>query len=132
VLLTMHQDVEYAISAIDAQASGYVLKQSAPDELKRALRQVLAGQTYVPPALAAEVFKGIRQRDQQALPELSERQIDILRGLAEGLTAKEIAAQMDVSRKTVEYHKYRLQDLLGAKTTAELIRYAIENGLVSR
>lgn len=132
ILLTMHDEAEYAVSALEAGASGYVLKHADPDEFRAAIRQVAAGQTYVPPAMASGVLAAIRSHGDAGRPELSERHLDILRHLAEGKTAKEIAVALGVSRKTVEYHKYRLAELLGVTTTAELIRYAVERGIVDR
>lgn len=131
LLLSMHAEPEYVVSALEAGATGYVLKHAGAAELITAIRRAMDGQTYIPPELADEVLKLTRSSG-DAAPRLSERQVDLMRLLAQGKTAKEMAAALGISRKTVEYHKYRLQDLLGAPTTADLIRLAIERGLVER
>lgn len=130
VLLSMHPEPEYVVSALEAGASGYVLKHSGVPELRKAIQRVMAGETVIPPSIAEEVRGLMRGRQDHNVSPLSERQLDILRMLADGKTAKQIAAKLGISRKTVEYHKYRLLDLLGASTTAELIRIAIVRGIV--
>jgi DNA-binding NarL/FixJ family response regulator len=131
VLLTMHADVSYATSALDAGVLGYVLKNSEPEELLRAIEQVLRGRVYIAPEIAADVFGARRKGRAEKIPDLTPRQREILRSLARGLLAKEIAAELDISRKTVEYHKYRMMDLLGLKTSAELIQYAVRHNIVT-
>jgi len=134
VFLTMHPDAAYAVSAFKEGASGYVLKNSAPDELITAIREGLKGRTYVTPMIAGKLLRAYEAGSQpgdgtDASPSLSSRQREVLQLLAEGLSAKEIASILDISTKTVEYHKYRMMEDLGAKTTAELIRYAVKQGL---
>lgn len=135
IFLTMHADVSYASSAIEAGAQGYVLKHSAPSELNEAIRSALKGRTYVTPLLAGEIMKnsndgGKDQRDE--LTRLTVRQREVLQLLAEGHSAREIASMMNISSRTVEYHKYRMMEDLGMKTVAELIRYAVDKGIVTR
>jgi len=133
VFLTMHREVEYAAMALEAGAAGYVLKHAAPDELLQALRVALEGGTFVSPALAGELFQATRaQAKGREAPRfvLSERQRDILRLLADGRSAKEIAKVLDISSRTVEFHKYKVMEALGLKNSAELIQYAIRQGIV--
>lgn len=133
VFLTMHPDVAYASSAFKAGASGYVLKHSAPDELVTAIQAALQGRTYVTPLIAGKLLhsyeKGEHGQD-EAVTDLSPRQREVLQLLAEGHAVKEIAAILNVSVKTVEYHKYNMMDGLGIKTLAELIRYALKQNII--
>ena len=132
VFLTMHPDVAYAASAFKAGASGYVLKHSAPDELVTAIHAALQGKTYVTPLIAGKLLQHYEEQSSgntEKLPVLSHREREVLRLLAEGHSAKEIASILDVSVKTVEYHKYRMMESLGIKTLAELIRYAVKKGI---
>ncbi len=128
VFLTMHEDPYYAEAGIDAGASGYVLKSSEPEELFTAIREAHLGNVYVTPLIARDLQ---RSRRSDGPVELTAQQREVLRLFAEGLTAKEVAARLSVSRKTAEYHKYRLMRLLGLDTTASLILYAAENGIYS-
>ncbi len=131
IFLTMHPDVSYATEALAAGASGYVLKHSAPEELVTAIRESLAGRTYVTPRIAGGVLEALR-RGGEAKPRLTTRQAEVLQLLAEGRSAKEIAAILDISPRTVESHKYAMMDQLGIETAAELIQYAVKQGIVGR
>jgi len=135
IFLTMHADVSYAASAIEAGAQGYVLKHSAPSELNEAIRSALKGRTYVTPLLAGEIMRnsnegGKDQRD--VLTRLTVRQREVLQLLAEGHSAREISSIIKISPRTVEYHKYRMMEDLGMKTVAELIRYAVDKDIVTK
>ncbi len=133
VFLTMHPDVAYARRAIEAGALGYVLKHSAPAELTLAIRAALRGQTFITPDLAGEVLKDMRDGVTAADPmaALTDRQREVLRLVVAGRSAKEIAHALDISPRTVEFHKYRLMEGLGLKNNAELIHFAIKNGIVA-
>jgi DNA-binding NarL/FixJ family response regulator len=134
VFLTMHADAEYAASAFEAGASGFVLKHSAPQELTMALREAMLGRIYMPPIIAGELIDSIRHRKnnvKDATIALSPRQKEILQLLAEGKSAKNIASILNISKKTVEFHKYRTMEQLNIKTSAELVQYAVKNGLTS-
>ncbi len=131
VFLTMHREAAYARRALEAGASGFVLKHSAPAELVLAVRAALQGRTFITPDLAAEVFRTAKEQDADPLAALTSRQREILQLLAEGKTAKEIAAGLSLSARTVEFHKYTLMDALGMDNSAELIRFAIKHGLVT-
>jgi len=130
VFLTMHRDAAYARRALEAGASGFVLKHSAPAELVLALRAALQGRTFIAPDLAAEVFRTAKEKDADPLGALTPRQREILQLLAEGKSAKVIAAALGLSARTVEFHKYTLMDALGMENSAELIRFAVKHGLV--
>ena len=134
VFLTMHPDVAYAVRAFKEGASGYVLKNAAPDELITAIREGLKGKTYVTPMIAGKLLRAYElgsrtQIEIDAARNLSSRKREVLQLLAEGHSIKEIASILNISAKTVEYHKYRMMEELGAKTTADLIRFAVKNGL---
>lgn len=133
VFLTMHNDISYARSALDAGAAGFVLKHAAPEELVQAVRAALQGGTYISPTLAGELFLSMRQgaeRPPDPISLLTLRQRDILRLLSDGRSAKEIAKELDISARTVEFHKYKMMELLGVKSSAELIRFVINHGVV--
>ena len=133
VFLTMHHDVAYARRALEAGASGFVLKHSAPAELILAVRSALQGRTFITPALAGEVIESIRSSPTGAADPastLSPRQREILLLLAQGRSAKQIAAALGISHRTVEFHKYQAMETLGIKSNAGLIHFAIKHGLV--
>ncbi len=133
VILTMHQDLAYARRAIALGASGYVLKHAAPDELVLAIRAALAGQTFISPQVTSALLQASGrdpQRGEDPVAALTPRQHEILRHLAEGLTAKEIGARLGISARTVETHKYELMQSLAIKTSAELVHFAIRHGIV--
>jgi DNA-binding NarL/FixJ family response regulator len=133
VFLTMHKDVAYARRALDAGASGFVLKHSAPAELVTAIRAALDGKTYLTPQLAGEVLEAMKEGPERAadpVASLTPRQRQVLQLLAEGRSAKEIAARLSISARTVEFHKYQVMETLGLHTNAELTHFAIKHGLV--
>jgi RNA polymerase sigma factor (sigma-70 family) len=134
VFLTMHPDAIYASRALEAGASAYVLKHSASDELVAAIHEVLRGATFLSATLQtpamAEQLDSTRRRVKQALA-LTSRQREVLQLLAEGKSAKQIGAILDISARTVETHKYKMMDELGVKTSAELVQQAIKLGLVT-
>jgi len=134
VFLTTHPDVTYAISAFEAGASGYVLKHSAPTELVTAIRSALNGKTFVTPLLAGEFMQHTKERATQRdeSTRLTERQREIVQLLAEGKSAKEIATVLNISSRTVEFHKYRIMKDLGIKSAAELVHYAVRHGIITK
>jgi DNA-binding NarL/FixJ family response regulator len=134
VFLTMHRDVAFARRALEAGASGFVLKHSAPSELLLAIQAALDGKTYLTPQLAGEVLAAMKQGGAKAsdpVVSLTPRQREVLQLLAEGGSAKEIAARLSISARTVEFHKYQMMESLGLHTNAELIHFAIKHGLVA-
>jgi DNA-binding NarL/FixJ family response regulator len=133
VFLTMHRDVAYARRALEAGASGYVLKHAASEELVMAVRAAAQGSTFISPSLAGELMRSMQLGSTEAndpIGALPLRQREILRLLAEGLTAKQIGARLAISARTVEFHKYRLMESLGVSGSAELIHFAIRHRIV--
>ena len=133
IFLTMHSEVAYAMAAIAAGASGYVLKSDVSEELVTAIRNVLNGRTYISKSIAQSVGQARLIRptnDRRAVDLLTHRQREVLQLLAEGKQVKEIAAVLKLSPKTVEFHKYRIMNLLGLRTVADLTRYAVKRGMV--
>lgn len=126
VVLTMHRDEAYAVAALDAGARGYVLKHADPSELVTALHEALAGNVYVSNDIAADVEVAARS-GRAAMPQLTRRQREVVALVAQGRSLKQIGADLGISAKTVEYHKYRVMQLLGVDTTAELIRLELEH-----
>jgi DNA-binding NarL/FixJ family response regulator len=134
VFLTMHRDPMYARGAFDAGASGFVLKHSAASELVTAIREALKDNTFVSPAIAGDVMRSYKDdSDGKDAPirRLTLRQREVLQLLAEGRSAKEIAFALNVSVRTVEFHKYNVMQELHITTNAGLVRFAIKHGLVS-
>jgi DNA-binding NarL/FixJ family response regulator len=131
IFLTMHADAQLATEAFRAGASGYVLKQSAGEELIAAIQEVLQGRTYLTPLLTKDVIKNFTESTPLNV-KLTPRQREVLRLIAEGKRMKEIGAILDLSTRTVETHKYEMMRGLGVESTAELVRYAIQIGLVTR
>lgn len=134
VFLTMHKDVGYARRAMAAGAAGYVLKHSASAELVVAVREAVQGRTYVTPLIAGELLQSYRdtyKRENVADHELTARQREVLQLIAEGRSAKEIASVLHISVRTAESHKAHILEALGLTSTAELVQYAIRNGIIS-
>lgn len=134
VFLTMHPDVTYAIRAFEAGASGYVLKHSASSELITAIHEAIKGRTYVTPMIAGELVQaykaGTYRQAEEAQP-LTQRQREILQLLVEGNSAKEVANLLNISPRTVEFHKYNMMSRLKIKSVSALIQYAIKHGFAS-
>jgi len=134
VFLTMHPDATYAANAFEAGASGFVLKHSASAELIRAIHEAIKGRTYVTPLVAGDLIHSYQEGDapeKKMFKKLSPRQREILQLLAEGKSAKEIASILNISTRTVEFHKYRIMEQQNIKTSAELIQYAIKHGIIT-
>lgn len=131
LILTRHTEGSYVQRLLTAGASGYVLKQSAADELVRAIRRVVAGQKYLDPAITDQaignVTGGIR-RATSAGGRLTRREEDVLRFVALGFLAKEIAGRLGISIKTVETHKAKAMIKLGLKNRIDIVRYAMLQG----
>jgi len=134
VFLTMHKDAAYARRALDAGARGYVLKHSAQAELFLAVRAALDGETYITPTLAGEVFRDLKVSPEHPINPvgaLTPRQREILQLFAEGCSTKQIASRLDISARTVEYHKYQMMESLKLQSSVELVHFAIKNGIVT-
>jgi DNA-binding NarL/FixJ family response regulator len=134
VFLTMHREIAYAVRALEAGASAFVLKHSAASELVTAIQEALKGGTYITPQIAGDIVNSFRRGkppSAEPLSELPPRQREVLQLVAEGHSAKQIAAILRISRRTAEFHKTRLMKTLGVRTTAELVQYAIRTGVSS-
>jgi DNA-binding NarL/FixJ family response regulator len=134
VFLTMHPDATYLSRALEAGASAYVLKHAAADELVTAIRAAHRGARYVSPQLKNAAIDNLlddTRRHLKTAIELTPRQRDVLQLLAEGKSAKEIGAILEISARTVETHKYKMMDDLGVTTAAQLVQYAIKHGLIA-
>lgn len=134
IFLSMHPEAIYAVEAMKAGAKGYLVKSADDEELITAIRKVLAGEVYVTPSLAEPVFNRLRAPRISARgtsEALTLRQREVLQLLAEGKQAKEIAALLKVSGRTVEFHKYRIMETLGIRTVAGLAAYAAKHGIVA-
>ena len=125
LFVTMHADPAYIRAAFQAGASGYILKQSLGDELTQALHAVLRGHTYVTPLIAKEVVDGMLNGDSRPLAELTARQQEVLQLIVDGLSAKDIAGKLNISHRTVEFHKAQLMQQLNLHSTVELIKFAM-------
>ena len=133
ILLTMHDEVTYVKTAMDAGVRGYVLKHASPAALLAAIQDVLKGFIHVSPYLASKVISSrqLVDSDQSATIQLQPQHREILRLLAEGKTAKEIAVHLHLTAKTIEYHKYQIMLKLNVQTSAQLISYAVKHGITS-
>jgi DNA-binding NarL/FixJ family response regulator len=131
IFLTMHADARIAAEAFRAGAAGFLLKQSAGEELLTAIEDVLQGRTYLTPLITKDVIANLTTPDQDTEVALTPRQREVLRLLADGKRMKEIGAILGLSTRTVETHKYEMMQALGVGSTAELVRYALTHGLTS-
>jgi DNA-binding NarL/FixJ family response regulator len=126
IVLTMHHDADLATDAIRGGASGFLLKESAGDELLTAVRHALEGKVYITPTVTQEVMERMTSPEKAKEAQLTPRQRDVLRLIVKGLRMKEIAASLGLSTRTVEGHKYEMMEAVGVASTAELVRYALE------
>jgi DNA-binding NarL/FixJ family response regulator len=134
IFVTMHADPAYVNEAFKAGASGYLLKRSAGSELLQAIQSVMDGQCYVTPLVAKGLVQSVITGGRpQVLKDklLTSRQREVLQLVAEGMTVKEIASALNLSPKTVEFHKSQIMTELDLHTTAELTKYALVHGLLA-
>ncbi|HNN43434.1 MAG TPA: response regulator transcription factor [Nitrospira sp.] len=134
IFVTMHADPAYVSEAFKAGASAYLLKRSAARELDQAIEAVLKGQYFVTSLLTREIVTGLSSEEGGMFSQrqdLTPRQREVLQLIAEGRTIKEIAALLNISPKTVEFHKAQIIFHLNLRTTAELTKYALAHGLTS-
>jgi DNA-binding NarL/FixJ family response regulator len=130
LILSQHAEEQYAIRAFRAGAAGYVTKDSAPDELVKAATRALAGGKYVSASLAEHLAARLESDPARRIEDtLSDRELQVLRMLADGKTVKEIGAELALSEKTISTYRARILDKLNAKTNAELMRFALRAGL---
>jgi DNA-binding NarL/FixJ family response regulator len=130
IYLTMNPDPDLAGEALRLGASGYVLKSSAAQELKQAIHEALRGRSYLTPLITRDVVGSLIQQ-RTSRNELTGRQREVLQLLAEGKSMKEVAAILDLTPRTVAFHKYRMMEQLRLKTSAELVRFAVQQGVVA-
>ena len=132
ICLTMHADRIYLSAALEAGANGFVVKHAAAAELHRAIEAVMRGETYISPPLDAH-SRGIESTGANCPVEsrISARQRQVLQLIAEGKTVREVASILNISPKTVEFHKYRMMEVLGLRTSAELVQFAVLHGVLS-
>jgi len=131
VFLTMNEDPDLAAEAVRAGASGYLLKRSAASELMTAIREVMRARSYITPLVAQGLVESLQHTDDSTpANELTPRQREVLQLLAEGHSMKEVATVLNMTPRTVAFHKYRMMEQLRVKTTAELIQYAVKHHIV--
>lgn len=131
IFVTMNEDPDLALAAMDAGASGYILKKSLPSELLLAIQTALKNGTYVTPDIARRIEQAFIWNSQQAQGrQLSERQREVVQLLAEGKSMKEAAAVLDVTPRTIAFHKYKIMQDFHISTSAELVQFAIKNRII--
>jgi DNA-binding NarL/FixJ family response regulator len=131
LVLSMHQELQYAVRAIKSGASGYLTKESAPEQLEQAIRKVAAGGAFVTAEVAEQLALGAMPGSQTHPHEsLSDREFEVFRLLAAGVSVTDIAGRLKLSVKTVSTHKANLMQKMGLTNQSELIRYALRHGLV--
>ena len=135
IALSMHSDRKFVREMLSAGASGYLLKDSAFEELGTALSTVINNQTYLSPKIADTVVKDylgkVEPKESKVSPALTKREREVLQLIAEGKTTKDIASHLYVSIKTIETHRKQIMDKVGLNSVAELTKYAIREGLTS-
>jgi DNA-binding NarL/FixJ family response regulator len=130
LVLSMHQETQYAVRAIKSGASGYLTKESAPGELVQAIRKIAAGGAYVTAEVAEQLALGAMPGTEKPLHgTLTDREFDVFRRLVAGSSVTEIAAALNLSVKTVSTHKANLMQKLGVANQSDLVRYSIRHGL---
>lgn len=133
LVLSMHQEEQYAVRALKAGASGYLNKDSAPELLVGAIRKIAGGGAFISPNIAEQLAHGVIRNQEQPLHTLlSDREFEVFQRLVAGQSVSAIADQLNVSVKTISTHKSRIMQKMGMQSATELIRYALENGLVEQ
>ena len=132
IFLTMNEDSDLAVEAMRCGASGYLLKSSAASELMQAIQMALKGKSYITPQIARGMQKAFINdpRPKNRIKTLTPRQREVVQLLAEGKSMKEVASVLNVTPRTVAFHKYRVMEELSLKTTAELIQFAIKSRIL--
>ena len=133
LVLSMHQEMQYAVRAIKSGASGYLTKESAPAQLEQAIRKIASGGAFISDEVAQQLALGAMPGS-AAVPHesLSNREFEVLRLLAGGISVTEIAGQLNLSVKTVSTHKANLMQKMSLANSTELVRYAIRHGLADQ
>lgn len=131
LILSMHPEEQYAVRALKAGASGYLTKQSAPEQLVTAIRQVAGGKKYLSPAVAQQLVEALSDDSEKRPHErITDREYQVLIMIAAGNTLTQIAEKLNLGVATVSTYRARLLEKMTLKSTADLIRYGLENGLV--
>jgi DNA-binding NarL/FixJ family response regulator len=134
IFLTMNPDPEVAAEAFRRGASGYLLKTSAATEMVTSVRDVLRGKTYLSPRISKDEVDALRWQHKKLVEEaekLTQRQREVLQLLAEGKAMKEVGQVLNMTARTVAFHKYRIMEVLGAKSSADLVKYAVRNHMTA-
>jgi DNA-binding NarL/FixJ family response regulator len=133
LILSMHDNAEYVLESVRAGAHGYLLKDTAATELRSAIRAICRGESYFSPPVASRLsaaVRGEREGHAAVLDQLTTREREVLQGIAQGRTNKEIATELGISHRTVETHRESLMNKLEIRTVAELTRFALGAGIV--
>lgn len=132
LVLTVHENFHYAVKALDAGAHGFLLKAAAAEELIKAIRRVHSGRPYISPVISQKMLENLKSGhgDRSGVHSLSRREFQLLRYLGSGKRMQECARLMRINESTVSTYRTRLMEKLGLSSTAELIRYALENEIV--
>ena len=132
LILTMHEEDQYALRAIRAGASGYLTKESAPEQLVAAIRKIASGRLFISPGVAEQLALDVRPHGDADTPphkSLSDREFEVFRMLVQGKSVSEIAALLHLSVKTVSTHKTKVLEKIRVSSIADLVRYALANNL---
>ncbi len=132
LVLTVHENIHYAVRVLESGAHGYLIKSAAVEELVEAIRTVYQGRLYVSPKVSQEVLQHLRRpkRERVGLESLSQREFDFLRIFGAGNSLQQCAKQMKISTSTASTYRARIMEKLNLQSTAELIRFALENNVV--
>jgi DNA-binding NarL/FixJ family response regulator len=132
LILTVHESIHYAVKVLESGALGYVIKSAAVQELVEAIQAVAAGETYVSPKVSRRVMQQLSRpkRSRTGLEALSQREFDLLRVLGAGMSLKECARHLNISASSASTYRARIMDKLNLRSTAEVIRFALENDIV--
>jgi DNA-binding NarL/FixJ family response regulator len=132
LILSMHDNPEYVLESVRAGAHGYLLKDTAATELRNAIRAVCRGESYFSPPVASRLTAAVRGEhdNANAVDQLTSRELEVLRGVVQGYTSKQIAGDLGISHRTVETHRESLMRKLKIRSVAELTRFAIETGII--
>jgi DNA-binding NarL/FixJ family response regulator len=131
IFLTMHDDPNLAAAALELGPIGFVLKHSTGQELLKAIDHVLHSKAYITPKLRAEDWVATKARARQFSTEMTPRQRELIQLHAEGRSVKEIAGVLEISEKTVEFHKHHIQESFNLRSNADIVLFALKQGLIS-
>ncbi len=132
LVLTVHENIHYCVKALECGAHGYVVKSAAVGDLVDAIKAVSAGEVYISPKVSQRVIQHLRRpkKDRVGLEALSQREFELLRVLGAGMSLKESAERLSISTSSASTYRARLMEKLNLRTTAEVIRFALENDIV--